>query len=268
MADPVSEENIWTLELPEVTVKAKRPVPASVYRASYVLDIEGSPEIDKSNISSLMLRFPWIARIDSEEYNFRKLFTYRGLLFERIILDDENNKPQVVKELEEQIFVFDNIVAENISQIYISEMFMGTRHIAFSRTFDGSEGGSDYENVHGLPAHSLSSVPIAHLVIMCKDLNTLFGEIERFNIKTVQPLGYQQPAEFYSPKYETLEQQSSIVPDYRTTLFWKPDLFVCEDGKASFEFYTADFKTTYSVIIEGITNDGQPIRLVKKIRVE
>ena len=268
MADLLSRENIWSLDLPEVTVKAKKPIPASIHRATYVLDVEDNPEIDKSNMSALMLRLPWVQQKEMEEYNYRKMFLYRGITFERIILDDEINKPQVIKEFEEQIFVFDNIVAENVTQIYISEMFMGTRHINFTRTFDGSEDGSDYENVHGLPRHSLSSVPIVHLLIMCKDLNTIYGEMERFHIKTVQQLGYQQPVEFYSPKYETLEQQSSAIPDYRTTLFWKPDLLVSEDGEASFDFYTADFKTTYSMIIEGITNDGQPVRLTEKIRVE
>ena len=82
-------------------------------------------------------------------------------------------------------------------------------------------------------------------------------------------LGYQKPVEFYSPKYETLEAKYSTIPDYRTTIFWKPDLFISEEKKeASFEFYTSDFSTTYSVVIEGITADGRIVRQVEKIKVE
>jgi hypothetical protein len=38
-----------------------------------------------------------------------------------------------------------------------------------------------------------------------------------------------------------------------------------ENGEAVFDFYTADSSTTYSVVIEGITNDGKIIRHVSKI---
>ena len=89
-----------------------------------------------------------------------------------------------------------------------------------------------------------------------------------FNYTVYSPLGYQKPVEFYSPKYESLEAKRSVIPDLRTTIFWKPDIFISEDGKVSFEFYTSDFRTTYSVVIEGITSDGRIVRQVEKIRVE
>ena len=63
------------------------------------------------------------------------------------------------------------------------------------------------------------------------------------------------------------ELKNAWSPDFRTTIFWKPDLLVSEDGKASFEFYTSDFPTTYSVVIEGLSNDGKIIRQVEKIEV-
>ena len=94
-------------------------------------------------------------------------------------------------------------------------------------------------------------------------------ERDESNYTVYTPLGYQNPVEFYSPKYETLESKHLTIPDYRTTIFWKPDIVISEDsGKASFEFYTSDFSTTFSVVIEGITADGRIIRQVEKIRVE
>ena len=38
--------------------------------------------------------------------------------------------------------------------------------------------------------------------------------------------------------------------------------------EASFDFYTYDFPSMYSVVIEGLTNDGKIVRQVEKIRVE
>jgi len=93
-------------------------------------------------------------------------------------------------------------------------------------------------------------------------------DVNRLNCNTFSPLGYQSPIEFYAPKYDTPASKNSAIPDVRTTIFWKPDLLIPKDGKASFEFYTADFPTTYSVVIEGITTDGRIIRQVKSIEVK
>lgn len=89
-----------------------------------------------------------------------------------------------------------------------------------------------------------------------------------FNYTSLSPLGFQKPVEFYAPKYETPQSKHLGNPDYRTTIFWKPDIIVAEDGKASFEFYTSDFPTTYSVVIEGLSTDGKIIRQVEKIEVK
>ena len=87
------------------------------------------------------------------------------------------------------------------------------------------------------------------------------------NTTTIAPLGYQKPVDFYSPKYDTAESKNFSIPDYRTTIFWKPDLFLSANGEASFEFYTSDFPTTYSVVIEGLTNEGTIIRQVERINI-
>ncbi|MDR1886506.1 MAG: TonB-dependent receptor plug domain-containing protein [Prevotellaceae bacterium] len=100
-------------------------------------------------------------------------------------------------------------------------------------------------------------------------ITTKTGEITKdrikFNIKSLFPKGYSAAAEFYSPKYETEESKTGI--DRRTTIFWKPNV-VLSDGNAEFEFYTADTETTYSVIIEGLTANGQIIRQIKKEEIK
>ncbi|MCL1821387.1 MAG: carboxypeptidase regulatory-like domain-containing protein [Prolixibacteraceae bacterium] len=75
------------------------------------------------------------------------------------------------------------------------------------------------------------------------------------NVKPVMPLGFQRPAEFYAPKYDTPERNQK--PDLRTTIHWQPSITTDENGKASFSFYTADAPSTYTVVIEGMTADGR-----------
>jgi hypothetical protein len=87
----------------------------------------------------------------------------------------------------------------------------------------------------------------------------------RFNTKRISPLGYLEPDEFYSPKYETEAQKSSGVPDERTTLFWRPNIHAGEDGKASFEFYTSDGSLAgYSIVIEGVSATGEIIHAIRE----
>jgi len=88
------------------------------------------------------------------------------------------------------------------------------------------------------------------------------------NFKLFSPLGVQKPAEFYSPKYDTPEAKNLGNPDYRTTIYWKPDAVILSKDAAQIEFYTSDRPSTYSVIIEGITADGDAVRTVKKISVK
>jgi len=85
-------------------------------------------------------------------------------------------------------------------------------------------------------------------------------EIPLFHIRTFSPLGYQTPVEFYAPKYDTPEKRNLTTPDLRTTIHWQPVVQTDSEGIASFEFYTADEQTSYTVVIEGLANDGSIIR--------
>jgi len=79
------------------------------------------------------------------------------------------------------------------------------------------------------------------------------------NTKPAIPLGYQLPIEFYSPKYDTQEKIDDSKPDLRTTLYWKPNVITDKAGNTKLDFYTADDPGTYSVIIEGVSDEGELI---------
>ncbi|MDR2585254.1 MAG: TonB-dependent receptor plug domain-containing protein, partial [Prevotellaceae bacterium] len=74
------------------------------------------------------------------------------------------------------------------------------------------------------------------------------------HIKIASPLGYQQPVEFFSPK-----------TDNGTTIHWQPVVQTNSQGVASFDFYTSDDSESYTVTIQGVTNDGQIIQKYEKI---
>ena len=67
--------------------------------------------------------------------------------------------------------------------------------------------------------------------------------------------GYQQPREFYSPKYSS-ENIDDARPDNRPTLLWNPEVVV-ENGEAKIEFFTADNLARYHVVVEGISKSGK-----------
>ena len=45
------------------------------------------------------------------------------------------------------------------------------------------------------------------------------------------------------------------TPDFRTTLFWDPDITI-ENGTANRLFFTSDQTGMYKIIVEGITDEG------------
>lgn len=67
--------------------------------------------------------------------------------------------------------------------------------------------------------------------------------------------GFQEPREFYSPKY-TLENIDDTRPDNRPTLLWNPNVTV-ENGTANIEFFTADNLARYHIFVEGISKTGK-----------
>jgi hypothetical protein len=84
----------------------------------------------------------------------------------------------------------------------------------------------------------------------------------------IRPLGYYQPTQFYSPKYVTPEQIANPNPDLRTTIYWNPFLLATRFVPAGFSFFTADRPGSYTITVEGITAEGEPLFLQKKFLVK
>ncbi len=68
--------------------------------------------------------------------------------------------------------------------------------------------------------------------------------------------GLQQRRNFFAPRYRTSDQASPRMPDFRTVLFWKPDLTIQPGSPGLIHFYTSDRKGKYMVRVEGIDESG------------
>jgi hypothetical protein len=69
--------------------------------------------------------------------------------------------------------------------------------------------------------------------------------------------GLQLERKFYSPVYDTDQQISSTIPDFRNALYWNPDVNTNQDGKNNLSFYTGDKPGRYIGVVEGNTANGE-----------
>lgn len=79
------------------------------------------------------------------------------------------------------------------------------------------------------------------------------------NIAEGEPLGWQKPVKRYIPKYETEVSKRGREP-MRALVHWEPCLHVSE-GKATVEFYSSSHKADYTLVLEGLTEGGEPLFL-------
>ncbi|HTD41933.1 MAG TPA: TonB-dependent receptor plug domain-containing protein [Mucilaginibacter sp.] len=79
--------------------------------------------------------------------------------------------------------------------------------------------------------------------------------------------GYFRAKTFYTPKY-THAKRDGEPYDLRSTIYWNPNVITDKDGKASFEYFNADTRGTYRVVVEGIDDNGNLGRQVYRYKVE
>jgi hypothetical protein len=115
---------------------------------------------------------------------------------------------------------------------------------------------------NGVLVINTKTAPVGQKITMA-ELEEL---IPQANVAKLSPKGYNVPKVFYSPKYTVAN--SGFGPDLRTTLYWNPRIYTDAAGKATVDFYSADNKATYRVVVEGIDKDGNIGRAIYRFRVE
>ncbi len=104
-------------------------------------------------------------------------------------------------------------------------------------------------------------------IIMVKTKLRKFSQRPR-NISNGTPLGWQKPKAFYAPEYDV--KGKNIIDteaDRRSTIYWNPSVVLNTAGNADFKFNTSDGAADYTVIIEGITSDGEYVFSKHKIEI-
>ena len=228
-----SEGGIRVYELSEVTITAqKKPLRESMYYSSewvsHTRTAEDIERISATDIFQYLAQSPGVRVATDTEGNRIVLMRNTPAM---IIVDD------VIQDIEtlSGISVFDVAQIDIIRDPNVLNIGMG-----------GGAGAVVIFTKRGGDTQKASKLMSSH-------------------IKTIIPLGYQQPAEFYAPKYDTPEKRNAQTPDLRTAIHWQPVVQSDSLGIASFEFYTADEPTSYTVVIEGLANDGKIIWKEEKL---
>ena len=102
------------------------------------------------------------------------------------------------------------------------------------------------------------------IVITLKDPRNLPAKPAQ-GIITYTPLGYSESVEFYHPTYDTPEKKNEQRSDFRSTVYWNPELRLYAEGKATIEYYTPDSTAPEDIIIEGVDKNGKVCRLQQTI---
>jgi TonB-dependent SusC/RagA subfamily outer membrane receptor len=105
------------------------------------------------------------------------------------------------------------------------------------------------------------------LVITTKDGSEANKDIASIGILPIAPIGFYKARTFYSPKYDHANGDST-GPELRATIYWNPEIRTGKDGSAILDYYNADDKGIYKVIVEGVDRDGNIGRLVYRYKVE
>ena len=224
------ENGMRTIDIEEVVITAKAPekkdygfsyyMPKNSQSSYGVIDYEQIEEMHPTSTSEIINHIPFTRVEDGKVIIERMKFSLNGTIYAVLIIDD-----MIIHEY--NIDDIDPSVIERIAVLKGNQAAM--------LGGDGAGGA---------------------IVITTRKGTNAYREPPKFNIRSITPLGFQRPAEFYSPRYDSQEKREIGPPDLRTTIYWNPDVTVSEDGAAAFDFYTADAPTDYTVLIEGITTDG------------
>ena len=94
------------------------------------------------------------------------------------------------------------------------------------------------------------------------NLTTYHGDLEGIALDphavVLDYPGIPEKREFFQRRYETEEQVNSRIPDYRTLLYWSPQVKSGMDGKSQLNFYSSDLPGKYAVVLQGLSEKGVP----------
>jgi hypothetical protein len=128
---------------------------------------------------------------------------------------------------------------------------------------DGLSNINKTTNTKGVIVINSKAVPKGEKI----SLSQLKDMMPQNNVITISPMGYGKYKEFYVPKFSVPKTNPTYF-DLRTTIYWNPKIVTDATGKSSFDFFNADGKGPYRVVLEGIDGDGNLARYIYHYKVD
>lgn len=140
----------------------------------------------------------------------------------------------------------------------------------------------------GTPEDILSNIDpaIVESIEVKNGINVLYGSLGASGIvsiytkkdyqknDSVQPMammkvpGYSRAREFSAPDYND-PQTDPTQADYRSTIYWNPEVTTdTKTGTTTVSFFAADLPGKYRIVVEGVTQKGEPVRSAHFIVVD
>ena len=88
-----------------------------------------------------------------------------------------------------------------------------------------------------------------------------------FHSINVKYRGYDEPRVFYTPKHKP-QNNSDANPDFRSTLYWEPNISVSNNKEYLVSFYNADNSSKIKIVLEGITDNGIPLTRTTEYQIK
>lgn len=89
---------------------------------------------------------------------------------------------------------------------------------------------------------------------------------ERRYFRKIKITSFSSVNKFSSPDYSIPSDHHSRA-DYRSTIYWNPNVSTGADNQVQFSFHAADLPTQYRIVIEGITKDRKVVHGEKLITI-
>jgi hypothetical protein len=112
-------------------------------------------------------------------------------------------------------------------------------------------------SIGGVRSAGPSSIFIIYLTLKPGAMFKNGGGITTANVQ-----GYYETRTFYKPMHSGSGFDSQ-KPDLRNTIHWEPEIKTDANGLATVTFYNADPKTNVRIVVQGVTDTGEPVNATK-----
>ncbi|MES2277713.1 MAG: MG2 domain-containing protein [Bacteroidota bacterium] len=175
----------------------------------------------------------------------------------RIII---NNKEEIFTEEDDAdvqghyYSIYYSLPMNVVEKVLIKRMLAGLKPPKISTNQTANAMGNSIANTRIPPPENLF---IIYLTLKPGAMFANGGGVTNANIQ-----GYYEARSFYAPLHNG-ESFDSSKPDMRNTIHWAPAIKTDANGQASVTFYNADPKTNVRIVVQGVTNSGEPLNAVK-----